>query len=749
MYLFCKRALRKQARLARLAPIESAADDIALSADGAAMGAGGRTVSERAYPSRRRRRSLILATGGALACVLGGGTFASRALAIYGPAASGLGAEIVSVDNASDEQANAATTDAAISGNGRYVVFQTRATNFFEDDGGVVGPHGVESDAEPAGTLRQGGIFRYDRDTGAIQLVADGTETYSEGPEKDKIVFRGAEGPSISADGRYVAFTTTQQLVPQDTNPNSDVYVRDMDVPLRPARKDSGAYMLVSARDGGEEPAQYASAGPPQQGGEPGSEAWPHTSISADGRYVVFRTPELVSDLPNQPTTETPPEQLFVRNIQAKTTTLITRKSGGGEPAGGALGPATISADGSTVSWVGAHAPAQTRFLPGEPESVAEPYYLWRRWQEPSAPIRRITGIGDPDDPNCLPGESITVSQTIEGPCYGPLSEPESGLASIALTAPGLSADGQTVAFLAGAALRPNITKSSGLDVFLTSMAPGESRKAGTRELTLGVQSGNIGSSPSIESLALSADGSTIAFTSLRTDFVLPEPILAGSFRPFPTVPSLYVIHVPQNTLERAVVNYEGTDPAGPVHVNPTLSSDGSALAFVSPSSDFIFGDANQLPDAFAATLQPPGGTAQPPPEVNTSGGGFSLTSAAAPELGLHVKRGKAGQLLVLVETPGAGTITCSAKGKLAVKARKHSKRRSVVLAKATAVARSEGTTTLLLRLVGKYTPDLKRLGRISVSIKVGFKPSSPGESLSAEAGSVFVSSSGKKAARH
>lgn len=683
-----------------------------------------------------------------LVCVLAACLFAARARAIYGPATGGLGADIVSVDNASDEQGNAATTDAAISGNGRYVVFQTRATNFFEDDGGVVGPHGVEPDVEPAGTVRQGGIFRYDRETGAIQLVADGTEAYTEGQEKGQIVFRGAEGPSISADGRYVAFTTTQQLIPQDTNHNSDVYVRDMGIPLTAARKDSGAYTLVSARGGGDEPAQYASVGPPQPGGEPGSEAWPHTSISADGRYVVFRTPELASDLPNQATTETPAEQLFVRDLQAKTTTLITRKTGGEEPAGGALGPATISADGSTVSWVGAHAPVQTRFLPGEPESTAEPYYLWRRWQEPSSPTRRITGISDPDDPNCPAGESITVNQTAEGPCYGPLSEPESGLASIALAAPGLSSDGQTVAFLAGAALRPNITKSSGLDVFLTSMAPGESRKASTRELTLGVQSGNIGSSPSIESLALSADGSTIAFTTLRTDFVLPEPIISGALRPFPTVPNLYVIHVPQDTLERAVVNYEGADPAGPIHINPTLSSNGSALAFVSSSSDLIFGDANQMPDAFAVAFEPPGGTAPPPPEVNVNEGSFSLASTSAPELGVHVKRAKAGQLLLLVETPGPGALACSAHGLVPVKVGNRSRKRSVVLARATASARSEGTTTLALKVGGRYARTLKRLGKIKVSIAIGFRPTGGGESLTTEVASAFVSGS-RKAARH
>ena len=79
---------------------------------------------------------------------------ASPARAIYGPVSGGLGAELVSVDNASDEQGNAPTTDADISANGRYVVFQTRSTNFFENDGGVVGSHGVEPDTIAAMTHR-------------------------------------------------------------------------------------------------------------------------------------------------------------------------------------------------------------------------------------------------------------------------------------------------------------------------------------------------------------------------------------------------------------------------------------------------------------------------------------------------------------------------------------------------------------------------------------------------------------------
>jgi Tol biopolymer transport system component len=689
---------------------------------------------------------LLVVLGAVLAC--------ARAGAIYGPAAGGFGAEIVSVDNASDEQGNAATTDADISANGRYVVFQTRATNFFEDDGGVVGPHGVEPDVEPAGSLRAGGIFRYDRDTGALQLVADGSEPRTGGPEAGNLIFRGAQNPSVSADGRYVAFSTAQQLVPQDTNDNIDVYVRDMDVPLAADRKSSGAYTLVSAKDGGEEPAAYAPREHPLEGEEPGSEVWPNTSISADGRYVVFRTSELKSNLPDDASVATPPSQLFVRDLQSRTTTLLTRNKTSGEPvsnpleAVGAVGPATISADGSTVVWVSTDAPDQTAFIKNETEDVKEPYYLWRRWQEPGAKTRRVTGIADPEDPECHGQEEVSPSErTATGPCYGPLNEPESGLASITRAATGVSADGNTVAFLAGAALRSHNTKSSGLDVFLTSMSPDVTRKAGTRELTLDVPSGNIGSTPSIESLALSSDGSTLAFTSARDDFVLPEPDPIGAFRPFPKASDLYVVHIAENTLERAVVNYEGGDPNESTVVNPTLSANGRTVAFASYATNLIYGDANEQPDAFAAALQAPSGTFAPPSEVNATPDEFSLSSAASPELGLHIKRGRNGALLLLVETPGPGALIATARASLAVRLGKRSRRRSVLVGHVAGVARSEGTTTLVLHLAANYAKYVRQKGKLRAVISVRYDPRPPEEALSTEGGASFLPSAAKKSA--
>jgi Tol biopolymer transport system component len=678
--------------------------------------------------------------------------FAPAAHALYGPAAGGFGAELVSVDNASDEQGNGPTTDAAISANGRYVVFQTRSTNFFEDDGGVAGPHGSEADVEQPGACREGGIFRYDRLTGQIQLVADGTEVkVNEHGECDpsQVIFTGAQDPSVSENGRYIAFSSAQQLVPQANGENVQVYVRDMEVPLTAERKNSGAYTLVSAENGSEQPAVYDNSliPTPVPGGDPGAEIWPNTSISASGRYVVFRTAELSSNLPDGGTAATPPDQLFVRDLQEKTTTLLTRDIEGEAPAGGADGPATISADGSTVAWLGSHAPSQTVFLPGEDLDESLPYYMWRRWSATGAATRRITGISDPEDPECKPGEGVTQNPTAEGPCYGPLTYPEASLTGLSGVTPSLSADGDMVAFLAGSSLRPNILKADALDLFLTDMAPGVTRKAGTRELTLAVNGAQGDGNASISSMEMSEDGAHIAFVTQRNAFVLPEPAPLGSFSQNAQQSELYVIDLSTDTLERAVTGLEGAELNGSVLANPSISADGSTVAFASSASNLIFGDANGISDAFVAELQKSAGTASPPPGVNSLQSGFSLSTNASPELGLQVKHGKGGSLILLVETPGAGAVTAQAHGTISTRLGRKTKKTKVVLAHASGAARSEGTTTLVLALSAKYAKNLKQAGKLKASITVDFDPPAPNEALTAEASSIYTSTAVKKAA--
>ena len=73
------------------------------------------------------------------------------------------------------------------------------------------------------------------------------------------------------------------------------------------------------------------------------------------------------SDLPSETTPDTPGGQVFVRDLVTQHTYLLTQTSQTtgatalGSPAGGALGPLVISADGSTVSWIGNNAPPRRR----------------------------------------------------------------------------------------------------------------------------------------------------------------------------------------------------------------------------------------------------------------------------------------------------------------------------------------------------------------------------------------------------
>ena len=69
--------------------------------------------------------------------------------------------------------------------------------------------------------------------------------------------------PAISADGRYVAFDSSSNLVPVGTNYSDDVFVRD--------RRSGTTRQLSRASDG--TPANSDSYDP---------------AISADGRYVTF-----------------------------------------------------------------------------------------------------------------------------------------------------------------------------------------------------------------------------------------------------------------------------------------------------------------------------------------------------------------------------------------------------------------------------------------------------------------------------
>ncbi|NOT31934.1 MAG: hypothetical protein HOP15_15925, partial [Planctomycetes bacterium] len=129
--------------------------------------------------------------------------------------------------------------------------------------------------------------------------------------------------PSISADGRYVAFVSSaSNLVAGDTNATDDVFVRDRLV---------GATERVSIDSLGVESNSYCM--------------WP--SISADGRYAAFVSS--ASNLVAGDTNAT--DDVFVRDRWSGTTERVSVDSLGMEANGYCMWP-SISADGRYAAFV-------------------------------------------------------------------------------------------------------------------------------------------------------------------------------------------------------------------------------------------------------------------------------------------------------------------------------------------------------------------------------------------------------------
>ncbi len=637
------------------------------------------------------------------AVALAGLTAAPTAAAFYGN-----GAQIVSADFGRLEQGDDATTFAAISADGRYVAIQTRARNFFADD-----------DPDPPGQYRAGGIFRFYLATRGLAKVADG-DLFAEAG--NAFLRRGASNPSISADGRHVAFATAEPLVPADANDNVDVYVRDMAL----AEDDPAAFDLVSARDGGDTPATYGTPAFPFPGSNPGSDASRGVAISADGRRVVFRT-DAPSDLPAAATADVAAGQLLLRDRAADTTTLLTRADPGGAPAGGATGGA-ISADGSTVAWTGSNAAAQTRFLGGENTEPSFPYYLWRRVADgPSATTRRITGLADPDDPACAPDATTAFDQVSTGPCFGPLTDQEANRSAISGQLPALSGDGRRVAFLTGSGPRPLAFTAPGLDLFVTDMTTGVSRKLGTTELTRDTVGEDPATSPPVSSIALSPDGRYLALTTVRTRFALATLQLLGAPRAVPGPRELYVADLQDRTLDRVTRSMAGGDIDADVLNGVTISDGGTRVAFASFASNLFFGDANQRADAFVATRQ-----ADPPSQPPSAGPGDDGPAGTieqdpdrgGPRISARARPRPGGRVLVTVTVPAAGGV------KAVARARAGKPRRQRVLATGAARARKHGRVRIVLRPVRRYRPELRRRKAVPTRIGVTFVASRGGRRL-------------------
>jgi Tol biopolymer transport system component len=185
----------------------------------------------------------------------------------------------------------------SISADGRFITFQSQATNLVPDD-----TNGVTD------------IFRHDTQTGNTIRVS----VSSTGEEGNDV----SSSPSISSDGRYVAFASTAaNLVPDDTNAQNDIFVHDTQ---------TGTTIRVSvASDGTQGEAASSSA-----------------SLSGDGQSVAFSSAasNLVSD------DENGLNDIFIHDLQSGITSLASSDNLGNQANGASTTPA-ISGDGQYVTF--------------------------------------------------------------------------------------------------------------------------------------------------------------------------------------------------------------------------------------------------------------------------------------------------------------------------------------------------------------------------------------------------------------
>jgi Tol biopolymer transport system component len=263
-------------------------------------------------------------------------------------------------------QANGASDSAAMSANGRYIVFASTASNLVEGDTNHASDvflhdqaSGVTTRVSVSGRGRQpnGPSFMPEISSDgrylafqsfASNLVRGDTNGLTDVFVRDlatgkttrvSLTSRGRQArcnigacestePVLSAHGRYVAFqSSATNLVPHDTNRLGDVFVRD-----RRAGRTTRVSVDSRGRQGGGDRTNNGSNAP---------------AISPNGRYVVFHSAD--SNLVRGDTNGV--FDIFVHDRRTHRTTRVSVSSSGAQANQESLGAASISSDGRYVAF--------------------------------------------------------------------------------------------------------------------------------------------------------------------------------------------------------------------------------------------------------------------------------------------------------------------------------------------------------------------------------------------------------------
>jgi len=375
---------------------------------------------------------------------------------------------------------------AAVSGNGRYVAFVSRASTLV-----------------PGDTNGASDVFVRDRVAGTTERVSvDSRERQATGGEAGGVLDSNFGRPALSADGRYAAFVSSAtNLVKGDRNNVPDVFVRD---------RMAGTTERVSVA-GRKTEANGDSSNP---------------AITPDGRFVAFSS--FADNLVAGDTNFTSDVFVVDRSSGTPVPELVSLSNTGARAENSSDVP-SISADGRYVAF----ASAADTLVPGDNDGASDVFVRDRvaGTTEGVSVAPTPSGFGNtstspaitPDgrfvafsswEPDLVPGDAnnsfdIFVRDRGTG-ALERVSLNDAGVEGDDWSlGPAISSDGRLVAF---SSLAKNLVAGDNnfdFDVFVRDRAAGTTVRASVRN-----DGSEGGSSLASFNVVMSADGSVLAFAS-------------------------------------------------------------------------------------------------------------------------------------------------------------------------------------------------------------------------------------------
>ena len=383
--------------------------------------------------------------------------------------------------------------------------------------------------------------------------------------------FQNSFTSSISADGRYVAFTSKARLVPRDTDHRYDVFVRD---------RVRGVTRIVSVRTDG----------------TPGLRRSEYPSISADGRYVVFVSKARLTANDTDDSLD-----VYERDRVEGVTRVVSVRTDGTPGRRRSFSP-TVSADGRYVAFV-----SWARLAVDDTDDFTDVYVhdrlegVTRRvsvrsdgtpgdgysWDPSISADGRYVAFGS-SATNLVSGDTnhdgdVFVRDLADGVTRRVSVGTDGTQGDSYSHEPSISADGRYVAFTSDAQNLVTDDTNDSLDVFVRDLATGRTKL---------VSRGTDGTPARDHSYdaSISADGGHVAFTSQADDLVTGAGAIFGS--------QVFVRDLQTSSTKLVSVSTDGTYGQGWCAWG-SVSADGRYVSFDSDASDLVSGDTNDLTDVF------------------------------------------------------------------------------------------------------------------------------------------------------